>query len=137
MIVLLIMVFVILGCKNNSLLNYRRVKPDYLNGKIKKAVQNIGDKNGVYVCKDGKKTMYLLIKGKHETRGAENLQFSNVVIEPKGNVLNISFNENYTKESTNRKLENNIMYRIKLHRNFDLIKVFKNGKETQFDDIYL
>lgn len=68
---------------------------------------------------------------------AEVLSYSNVVIKPNGNVLSISYKEGYTKNDANKKYYNKMLYRIKLHKNFNQIKIFKNGKETQFNNIYL
>jgi hypothetical protein len=135
--ILIIMVIVLLGCKNNSLLNYRRIKADYIGGRVRKIVNNIGAKNGVYLCIDDKKTMYLLLKDLLKDQGKEAPYFSNVTIEPKGDVLNISYNERYTKDYINKKIDNKLMYRIKLHKKFDKIKLFRNGKEIHFDNIYL
>jgi hypothetical protein len=135
--ILLIMVIVLLGCKNDSLLNYRRVKADYVGGKVKKIVSNIGAKNGVYLYIDDKKTMYLLLKDLLVAEGNEAPYFSNVSIEPKGDVLNISYNEKYTKDYINKKIDNKLMYRIRLNKKFNTIKLFRNGKEIHFNNVYL
>lgn len=135
--ILLIMVLVLIGCKNNSLLTYRQIKADYVGGKIKKIVKTIGNNNGIYLCMDGNKVMYLMLNGLVVKKGEKAPYFSNVVIKPKGNVLNISYKESYTKDYINKKINNKVMYRIKLHKQFQTIKIFKNGKESHFDGIYL
>lgn len=135
--ILLIIIIVLISCRHHALLNYRRVKADYASGKIKNFVQRMGNQNGAYLCEDDKKTIYLLLNGPFGKRGQKVPCFSNVKVVPSGNVINISYQESLTKNDISRRIDNRLLYRIKLHKNFNLIKLFKNGRETHFDNINL
>lgn len=134
---LFLVVLVLLGCRNYSELNYRQIKAEYAQGKAKEFVKRFGSKDGVFLCEDKNNTYYLLLNGVllNQSQGAAD--FSDFQIVPKGNVLNISYKETYIKDYVNKKIDSKVLYRIKLHRNFNGVKLYKNGKETHFDSVSL
>ena len=134
--IMLIFVFVMVTCKSNSLLSYRQVKGSFVGGRVKSFVHKISHRDGVYLMENDKKTIYVMLNklSKDKTKEA---YITDVVVKPVGEALTISYKELYKKNSKGKKLNENLLYRIKVNKNFKMIKVFKNGQETHFENVYL
>jgi hypothetical protein len=134
--IMLIIVFVMVTCKSNSLLSYRQVKESFVDGKVKTFVHKIRHREGVYLMENDKKTLYLMLNKLSKDKNKVPY-ITDVVVKPVGEALTISYSEIYKNSMKGKKPNNNLLYRIKLNKNFKLIKVFKNGEETHFENVYL
>ncbi len=45
----------------------------------------------------------------------------------------INFNESYTDDYINKKIDSRVLYKIHMPENMDFISIYKNGQETHFD----
>lgn len=119
----------IAGCASVPNLVYSEVTTEKINRRVAKFIADYEDSNGVYIFYYNEKDIYLLLNNKNVKQGDEAAFYKDIMIEDKGDTIAISFNEYYIKDYSSV-VKNKLIYRIKTIKDFDYIKVYKNGEET-------
>lgn len=134
----MLVAFVMVTCRSNSVLSYRQIRTSLVDGKVKTFVQKIANTDGVYLMENDKKTIYLMLtKLKDDKTGIGRTYITNMVVKPVGDSITISYSESNHKSIYSKRFQSKLLYRIKLQKDFKSIKVFRNGKETHFNNVYL
>lgn len=90
------------------------------------------DSNGVYIFYNSEKEIYLFLNNANVEQGDKAGFYEDVKVEDKGDTIAISFNEYFTSDYDNVG-KNKLIYRINVNKDFDFLKVYKNGIETYVD----
>lgn len=131
-ILLTILLSLISGCANTPNLTYSEVTTEKLNKRVAKFITDHELSNGIYIFYNNEKEIYLFLNNKNVKQGDKAGFYKDVVVEDKGDTIEISFNEYYTNDYSNVE-RNRLVYRIKVNKDFEYLKVYKNGKETYID----
>jgi hypothetical protein len=90
--------------------------------------------NGAFLYQADRKN-YLLLNGVNVIQGDPATTFSNVEVKGDGDTLNIFYDEDFIQDSEDKKLANDLLYEVKLNKDYETIKLFKNGVESHFTNI--
>ncbi|MTI70554.1 MAG: hypothetical protein FH751_09930 [Firmicutes bacterium] len=131
-IILIVLFFSNVGCTSVSNLTYSEVAIENLNKNVVKFITDHKGSNGVYIFNNSEKEIYLFLNNKNIKQGDKAAFYEDVRIEEKGDTIAISFDEHYTSDYNNI-VENKLIYRIRKNKDFEYIKVYKNGEETYID----
>lgn len=105
-----------------------------INDKVSKLIKG----NGVYLLNtEGDKINYLILDGSYINLGNEAPYFSAVKIENKEASIMIYFSEEMKTYPNGKYPEQRLIYKITKDKNYEYIRVFKNGEETHFDSVIL
>lgn len=132
---IILIVMVMVGCSNNSKLEFSKDSLENTDKKVKTFMDSINDKNGIYLYEENTNESYLYLNGYNVKIGEKASYFTNIEMEFKEGTLIINFNENYTDDYKDKEIDNRILYKIKQPKNVDTIRIYKNGQETHFDSI--
>lgn len=130
----LLMVFIMIGVvitgTSAAKLSFRKVNADYTTGRLKEFVKRNETKNGVYLFHQNKRTLFLMLNEKRCQSKQKSLEcVRNIKVEPVGNTLRISYNLEDHAALKPQKDINRLLYRIRLHKDFNDVKLYRNGKE--------
>lgn len=131
-IMLMMSMCVMLTGRSATQLSFRKVNADYTTGKLKLFVKKNITKEGAYLYKENKRTMYLLLNENKKQKDSDEY-LSKVMVTPQGDTINISYDldkEATTSIKVGKKI-NKVLYRIRLHKNFGSVRLFRNGKEIK------
>lgn len=123
----------LVGCSKDTDLAYSKENPKFVNKKVKEFMDTYNGKNGTYLITKNENEMYLFLNGSNVKYGDKAIYFSDIKVEVKENILIINFNENYTDNYENKKIDNKVLYKIKKPKVVDTISIYKNGQQTYFD----
>lgn len=124
----------LVGCSKDTDLAYSKENPKFVNKKVKAFMDMCDDKNGVYFYTASKDVRYLFLNGATVKYGDKAPYFSDIKIEVKENTLVINFNENYTDDYENKKIDYSVLYKIKVPKGIEFITIYKNGQQTHIDN---
>jgi hypothetical protein len=104
--------------------------------KTRAAIELLCQENGVYLFNTGKlDETYFILDGTHVDLNGKAPSFSDVKIETLEDTIMIYFNEELKNYSIATSSEQKLVYKIIKDKNYNYIKLFKNGEETYFDEI--
>ncbi|MDG5788604.1 hypothetical protein QA612_14050 [Evansella sp. AB-P1] len=130
MFALFTLVFLLVGCNSELSFSKENVK------KVKKDVQEfferVEDVNGTYLYYDSEDTIYLLLNGKNVVQGEQAIHFEDFHTDAIGDTLHLYFNEGYTDDYINKSLNHQMLYKISKVKDYEYIKLIKNGMEDSF-----
>lgn len=107
-----------------------------LNNKTKNAISQLCKDNGVFLFNlSESNVIYLILDGTHVNLNGEASYFSDVKVEAKDDTIMIYFSEGLKNYPFGKYPEQKLVYKITKDKNYDYIKVFKNGEESHFDGI--
>lgn len=105
-----------------------------INDKVSKLIKG----NGVYLLNtEGDKVNYLILDGSYINLKNEAPCFSEVKIENKEDSIMIYFNEELGTYQNGKYPEQRLIYKITKDKNYEYIRVFKNGEETHIDSLII
>lgn len=137
LISIFIVLLILAGCNaENEELSYSKVEVDSTNKLVQDFITSVEDENGIHLFQLDDNTMYVLLNGYLVEQGSDASFFSDVEIKGKDDTLNIYFDEEYTDEYANKALNNKELYKINLDKTYEIVRLFKNDKETNFSAIY-
>ena len=130
---LISLMILLYGCTpSDAELSYSEVKTDTVNKDVKDFVTSIEDTNGIYLYEGDKKTKYIFFNEYIVEQGEEALYFEDIKMYGEGQTLTISFTEHATDDYANKSLNNRLLYEVKIDKDYESIKLLKNGEETAF-----
>jgi hypothetical protein len=104
--------------------------------KVKKQIDSLCEKNGVFLLQSEKNNeIYLILDGSHTSLEGEAPYFSNVKVTTEKDSIMIYFNEEPKNYTVGKYPEQRLVYKINTDKDYEFIKLFKNGEETHFDSI--
>jgi hypothetical protein len=137
MISIFIVLLILAGCNaENEELSYSKVEVDSTNKLVQDFITSVEDENGIHLFQLDDNTMYVLLNGYLVEQGSDASFFSDVEVKGKDDTLNIYFDEEYTDDYANKTLNNKELYKINLDKTYEIVRLFKNDKETNFSAIY-
>ena len=119
------------GCTPSEL-SYSEVKPDTVNKDVKDFVTSIENTNGIHLYEEDQKTKYVFFNEYLVEQGKEALYFEDIEVSGEGQTLTISYTEQTTDDYANKSLNNRLLYEVKTDKDYESIKLLKNGEETAF-----
>lgn len=63
------------------------------------------------------------------------LTFSDVEVTSEDDTLNIAYSEDFVEDIKDKKLANQLLYKIKINQDYETLKLLKNGEESHFHNI--
>ena len=78
---------------------------------------------------------YLFLNDYNVKNGEKAPYYTDIKMELKQNTMTISFNEKYADDYKNKEINNRELYKIKQTKDYDTIRIYKNGKEVHFDSV--
>lgn len=120
------------GCSNDSTL-IKEVKVQELNKDVKRFVNNLENKNGLYLYSVVGKTQYLIVNHSSVLQGEEAKFLQSIKAEILDQVLLINIEELSTHDYQDKRLEATRIYRLSGVQEYEKIQIYKNGKEESFD----
>lgn len=137
MISIFIVLLILAGCNaENEELSYSKVEVDSTNKLVQDFFTSVEDENGIHLFQLDDNTMYVFLNGYIVEQGSDASFFSDVEVKGKDDTLNIYFDEEYTDDYANKTLNNKELYKINLDKTYEIVRLFKNDKETNFSAIY-
>ena len=92
--------------------------------------------NGVFLLQtDEANVTYLILNGSHLNTENKIPYFSDIKIENKEDSIIIHFSEELKPYSTDKNAENRLIYKIAKGKDYEYIKLFRNGEGTHFNTI--
>ncbi len=129
---LLVLVLVLFAAGCGSQLTFSETGVDRVDKDVRAFVESVDGKNGVHLLFDGDQVMYVFMNGKNVEQGSHTIYFSDFDIVPEREVLNIFYNEGESYDYSDEELKHQILYKVKLDREYDKIRLIKNGAEIPF-----
>ena len=125
-------ILVVGGCSNASTV-IKEVKVQELNKDVKLFVNNLENKNGLYLYSAVGKTQYLVVKYSSVLQGEEAKFLQSIKAQILDQVLLINIEELSTHDYQDKRLEATRIYRLGSVHDYGTIQIYKNGKEESFD----
>lgn len=125
------LIILLFGCTPAEL-SYSEVKTDTVNKDVQDFVTSIENTNGIHLYEENQKTKYVFFNANSVEQGKEALYFEDIEVSGEGQTLTISFAEHATDDYANKSLNNRLLYEVKTDKDYDSIKLLKNGKEVPF-----
>lgn len=131
-----VFMFIILlfGCSPK--LSFEEINMNRVDKEVQNFIHAVEDENGTHLYYDNKQNIYVFLNGYHVTHGNEAVHFTGFNVEPDGDTLNISFEHDKTMDYSNQDLNNQLLYKVTLDRDYDTLKLFDNREETSFQSIH-
>lgn len=127
------LIILLFGCTpDDKEVSYTEVKPDTVNKEVEKFVTSVEDTNGIHLYEENQKTKYVFFNEYFVEKGEEALYFEDIDVSGEGQTLTISFTEHATDDYAKKSLNNRLLYEVKIDKDYDSIKLLKNGKEVAF-----
>jgi flagellar basal body L-ring protein FlgH len=121
------------GCEKSSPVEISEIKIQNADSKVQEFVNRFSNQNDIYLFTNEKQEKYLFLNGYNVVEGKEAPYFSDTKVELDDDTLTVYFNEKYTNSYSNKELSNRLLYRIRVDKQYEYIRIFKNGEETHFD----
>jgi len=128
----LLVVISLVGCSNASTV-IKEVKVQELDTDVKRFVNNLENKNGLYLYSVAGKTQYLVVKHSSGLQGEETKFLQSIKAQIRDQVLLINIEELSTHDYQDKRLEETRIYRLGNVHEYGTIQIYKNGKEESFD----
>jgi hypothetical protein len=122
----------LVGCSNASTV-IKEVKVQELNKDVKLFVNNLENKNGLYLYSPVGKTQYLVVKHSSVLQRDEAKFLQSIEAQILDQVLLIHIEELSTHDYQDKRLEATRIYRLSSVPEYGRIQIYKNGKEESFD----
>lgn len=129
---LLFLILGLFGC--NKGLSFNEIGMEKADKDIIRFISE-NNENGVYLFQDGKKTLYIYLNGRKVQEGKNPVYFSHFDVKGTKDTVKILYNENQMNETDSQPLNNWILYKVNLDKQYEEIQVFKNEKETYFNTV--
>ncbi|MFG6494842.1 hypothetical protein P8610_05750 [Fictibacillus sp. UD] len=127
------------GCtsvQTSSELTMQQLDVDAAEKSVQQFVRSAQQENGVYLCQDEQNNIYyVMLNGVNMVQGDSALTFSDVEVKGEEESLTITYSEDLIKDMEGKKLANQLLYKIKLNKDYETLKLFKNGEESHFHTI--
>lgn len=102
----------------------------------KNSISRLYKDNGVFLLNSVESNVsYLILDGTHLDLNNEAPYYSDVKVEAKDDLISIYFREEVKKYPLDKYPEQKLVYKIMKDKNYEYIKVFKNGKASYFDSV--
>jgi hypothetical protein len=128
----ILVVVCLVGCSNDSTV-IKEVKVQELNIDVKHFVNNLENKNGLYLYSVAGKTQYLVVKHSSVLQGEEAKILRSIKAQILDQVLLINIEELSTHDYQDKRLEATRIYRLSSDHEYETIQIYKNGKEEGID----
>lgn len=119
------------GC--SSELTFTEIKPDDTKKDVLTFFESVEDINGAHLYFDGDDVIYVLLNGKNVTQGEKAIHFINFNVDLDDGNLNIYYIEEETENYSDETLKYQVIYKIKKDKDYEKIRLFKNGNEVPFE----
>ena len=126
-----------IGCNNKSDSGFSKVERQDIPKEVRNFIDRTSEENGIYLYSNNIIDDYLFLNAINVKKGEKAAFFTDVKFEIEEHTLKISFNEKLTADDSNyaQKIDNMLIYKIKLSKEFDTIIVFKNGEAVPLDAV--
>ncbi|KIL45052.1 membrane lipoprotein lipid attachment site-containing protein [Jeotgalibacillus soli] len=132
---LIFLMLVLTGCNiltDNKELYYTEVIMESTDKAVQKFINEVKEKNGIYLYQDAGERLFVFLNNVLVEQGSEAIFFSGFDIKNEKDTVNIYFNQETKKDYVNKDLNNQVLYEVKLDKEYDYIKLFSNNEETHF-----
>jgi hypothetical protein len=120
------------GCSQSPTV-IKEVKVQELNKDAKLFVNNLENKNGLYLYAPAGKTQYLVVKNSSVRQGVEAKFIQSIKAQIRDQALLINIEELSTHDYQDKRLDATRIYRLNSVHEYGKIQIYKNGKEESFD----
>lgn len=130
------MLLLLVGCiGSDNELTFSEINPDKASKRVKDFITQMeinedGTGNGIYVFNDGKDKFYLYLSQEFLEKGTT---FGALDVKEEEDSLNIYLNELSDDEMTDT--EQRKLYKINRPKDYEFLRVFKNGEETYIQTV--
>lgn len=134
--VIFIVLVSIVGCRRSSEITYYEIKIEDASSKLTDFINESSKKNGVHIFENNNEELYIFLNGCNVFQGGKAPYFEDIKIEVQEDSLVISFIEKYTDDYSDKNIENKVLYKVKKHKVFEYIRVYKNSQEVHIDSVW-
>lgn len=132
-----LVLLILAGCNAEiEELSYSKVEVDSTNKLVQDFITSVEDENGIHLFHLDDNTIYVFLNGYIVEQGSDASFFSDFEVKGKEDTLNIYFDEEHIDDYANQTLNNQELYKINLDKTYEIVRLFKNDKETNFSAIY-
>lgn len=130
---LLLLVLFISGCQRQDVV-MKKVKLDTAPQTVRAFVSHMEKTNGFYLYDSDSSDPYLFLNSYWVAQGESAIVFTDVTAEVQDNALIIHVSDRPTRDYTSVS-NNKLLYRIKVGKAYDTIRLFRNNEHTAFTTI--
>jgi len=130
--VILVLLFVLIGCnKSSSLLS--EVDQKDLNNDVVTFLEKTKEANGIYLYSRVGEKQYLILNNIYVNQGEQATFINSIHSEIQNKTLVIKIEELQTDKFDDKRIGELKIFKINKENEFDTIQIYKNDKETIFD----
>jgi hypothetical protein len=128
-----IIVMVLAGCSRTDAEPVHEVKLEQLGNGAKSFVEQIKEKNGLYLYSPAAEHQYLIVNYSSVIQGEEAQFLNSLQAEAEDQTLTINLEELGTPDSQDKRLEGMRIFELGNAQDYGSIQIHKNGKSAVFD----
>lgn len=132
---IIFMTFILAGCGNSADGEPKEVNLQELSSGAKSFVDQIKEKNGLYLYSPAVGQEYLIVNYLTVNQGEEAKFMESVKTEVKDQSLNIDVKELGTKDYTDKRLGKMRFFELDGSQDYNVIQIYKNGADSIFDSV--
>ncbi|KMJ57139.1 hypothetical protein AB685_17135 [Bacillus sp. LL01] len=125
------------GCSYSaSSLSYLNVNQENLSEEIQSYFQSVKEENGVHLYFDKENnSMFVYLNAANVAQGENAEIFTDFEVESEKDTLHLFYKSEETTDLSSSPSEHSIIYKVNLNNEYDTVKLFHNGNETEFETI--
>lgn len=129
-----LMIVLLTGCQQKNGSSLLKIEEGSAPTAVRNFISEISSQNGVNLYSDGVHGDYLFLNAENFVYGQKPSYFTDVKCELVEETLFIYIAENPTEDNSKRE-STRLIYKIDSSVEYDRIRLFKNGLETNFDTV--
>lgn len=130
---ILIMIHLLTAC--SSQLSFSELSEDEVNNDIQTFIDNVKNKNGVYLYFENDKSVFVYLNGSNVKQGEKAIHFKDFNVEGHDDTLSILYNTAETEDYSNQSVNHELLYKVKLDKEYEFLIPISNGEEVEFSEI--
>lgn len=134
-LLLLLVIILLSSCSSEAELSFSEVNEKDINKDIQSFIDSVKGDNGVHLCFEKQKVVYVYLNGSNVKQGEKAIHFTNFNIEEDGETLKILYNIAQTADYSNQSLKHELLYKVNLDKEYEVIEPISNSEETSFNVI--
>ncbi|WP_137790179.1 hypothetical protein [Bacillus sp. E(2018)] len=133
MTVLTGLLILLTGCVDDSKLRTDLISFQEANSEVQSFFETAKKQNGIHLYQDQNERIYLLLNGVNILQNQPAITFSNFKVKDDGATLKVFYEVETVADYENENLKNQLLYEVELNKTYETIKLFKNGKSSNFE----
>jgi len=99
---------------------------------VQRFISDVQEENGIYLFDDSGERWFVFLNSKMVRQGEQVTYFTNFDINSDLESANLYIQQDTTSDYAIKKLNNQVLYEVKLDKKYNYINLFRNNKEAHF-----